>query len=127
MEQDSQKEKELMLKKIKSLENNIEELSSNLTLKERELQYKDALFSQAIKQPLIQNSEATSTLNINRTASLLHQQEELTSVSLPPVKQNHPLQENEPATLAAAGVSSAPSSSENKGVVGGIWARLNSN
>ncbi|HEY9886226.1 MAG TPA: hypothetical protein V6C96_03090 [Vampirovibrionales bacterium] len=50
MEQNFQRERDSMKRKIKELEASVEELSSNLTLKERELEYKDAVLNQAMKR-----------------------------------------------------------------------------
>jgi chromosome segregation ATPase len=156
IEQTFQRDKEQMLKKIKELETSTEEINSNLVLKQRELEYKDALLSQAIRQPnraindFVQSfgsvpnpsadaQNAPQNLSVNKTSNLVPSFDnipnpiETTTFSQSPQTVN--LQSESPAeqftTVPAReeieAVTTAPTSKPNKEKkIGGIWARLSS-
>lgn len=134
IEQSFQKDKEQMVRKIKELENSVEELNINLTLKQRELEYKDALINQAIRQPAKAAPEIAQTLSVNRTASLMATPSETTTfspspqLSLPSLPQNSQI--SNPAeqftTVAAKAEPEALTVSSKEKKVGGIWSKLSS-
>lgn len=123
IEQRFQDEREQMLKRIRELESSNEELNSAFTLKERELEYKDALLSQTLRQPpkttfsnnnpkpIPQTRENTEeeqhSLTINKTASIM-----------PIPKSEELIQEN---TEVQSPVQDSPKEKK----VGGIWSKLN--
>lgn len=123
IEQRFQDEREQMLKRIRELESSNEELSSAFTLKERELEYKDALLSQTLRQPpkttsrpipqSRQNDEEVEerpqhSLTINKTASIM------------------PVPKNEEVVEEIEEVQTPPAVNPPKEKkVGGIWSKLN--
>jgi len=96
LEKDFQSKKDHFVKHIKNLEVSVEELSSKLDLKQRELEYKDALLSQTFKVTKSPSNNFTSP------------------------QQHHPPQEE------AATSGSSQSNENQQGFVGGIWSKLGS-
>ncbi|MDX1921340.1 MAG: hypothetical protein SFU25_11485 [Candidatus Caenarcaniphilales bacterium] len=135
IEQSFQRDKEQMIKKIKELENTVEELNSNLTLRQRELEYKDALLTQAIRQPVKTAPDIAQTLSVNRTASLLstpdnsYPEPTTFSPSPQPVSQlatpyATPVEQFTTVASKADPETTLVSTKEKK--VGGIWSKLSS-
>jgi chromosome segregation ATPase len=116
IEQRFQTEKEQMYKRVRELESNLEEITNALTLTKRELEYKDALLSQAMRKP----TSDLSSLNVNKTANLVASQVPSTSYSTqsfsaPEVPTSEPIVAAETKEQKKGG-----------GMVGGIWSKLNS-
>ena len=103
IEQKFQTEKDSLSKKLRELERINEELSSELILKRREVEYKDALLTQAIKRP----SPEVNPLSVSKTASLLNNP----SDELPPEAPQNFSPQPEPYR-------------EEPTTVGGIWSKL---
>lgn len=108
IEQRFQAERDNLAKRLRELEAANEELNSSLTLKQRELEYKDALLSQAMKKP----SPEVSPLSVNKTASLVANSAPSNNAPQPP---QTPYNGNNSDLTEKLG----------KNPVGGIWSKLN--
>jgi chromosome segregation ATPase len=120
IEQRFQDEKDQLVRRIKELENSYDEIHSTLLLKQRELEYKDALLNQALKQPVKgAPQEPQPNLSVNKTASLVNNQSPRFQEVDEEVGYSTVPQEPKPPSREPYGAK------EKKQQVGGIWSKLN--
>lgn len=130
LEQRFQEEREKLHKRLRELETSNEEISSSLTLKQREIEYKDALLQQAIKQPAkfvaepshfsVNKTTFTPSIPIAKEEVSKPIAEEITSIpEFATVGASHLAQANNNTTPQVT----TPPVKEKKGI-GGIWAKL---
>ena len=124
MEQDFQSEREHFQRTVRQLEGSVEELTNNLSLKQRELEYKDALLKQAYRSGTV--SEYSSSDHPVR-----YQPVQLPAAQPPesPATSQSPDDPQQPLELASSAVSTTTESPEQnteprQNFVGGIWSKL---
>jgi chromosome segregation ATPase len=125
LEQKMLTEKEQLYKRVRELESSIEELNSSLALGKREIEYKDALLAQAIKQQGRVSDTFSSAYNVSKTTNLASDpQPQFSTVGTT----NNYSSGYEPIPTGSNFISAESNSSDNKpkSSIGGIFSRLGS-